>query len=94
MGIESVEGKRPVSLTLYTLTTCGWCKKAKALLAELGAGYDCIEVDKLSPEEAKAARETIMKWNPRCSFPTMVIDDKDCLIGYKENELREIFKDE
>ena len=59
---------------------------------ELGAGYDSIDVDKLPPEDAKAAREIIMKWNPRCSFPTMIIDDKDCLVGYKEAELREIFK--
>jgi glutaredoxin-like protein NrdH len=31
----------------------------------------------------------VRKWNPACSFPTIVIDDKKCIVGFKEDEIRE-----
>ncbi|PXF54272.1 MAG: hypothetical protein C4B59_17870, partial [Candidatus Methanogaster sp.] len=28
--------------------------------------------------------------NPVCSFPTLVIDDKTCIVGYNEEKIREV----
>ena len=74
---------------IYTLSTCGWCKKLKALLNDLGIDYDYVDVDKLSPDDMEKAREEVKKYNPRCSFPTMVIDGgKDVIVGFHEEKVR------
>ncbi len=87
---KHVDGRQPASILLYTLTTCGWCKKTKALLQELGLGYDYIDVDTLDPEGVEAVRVDLGKWNPALSFPTVVVDNEKCMIGYDEDGIREI----
>ena len=78
-------GKRVV---LYALSTCVWCKKTKALLEELGINYEFVFVDLLEGSEREEAMEAVTALNPRCSFPTMSIDDR-VIVGYKEAEIRE-----
>jgi glutaredoxin-like protein NrdH len=89
MAIVHVDGKKKGKVMLYALSTCGWCKKTKALLSELGVEYDYTDVDLLQGEEQDKVIKEIMKYNPSCNFPTMVIDDKKCIIGFKEDEIRE-----
>jgi hypothetical protein len=31
----------------------------------------------------------VRKWNPKGSFPTIVIDDAEAIVGFKEDQLRE-----
>ena len=88
MNIEHVPGNNVGSVMLYTLSTCPWCKKTKGLLNDLGVEYDYIDVDLLKPDEKDKAIETIKKWNPDCSFPTLVVDDKKCIVGFKEDDIR------
>ena len=85
-----VEGKKTANIMLYALSTCGWCKKTKALLDELGLSYDYVFVDHLQTNDANLAREEIIKWNPSCSFPTIVIDGKECIVGFQEDKLRSL----
>jgi glutaredoxin-like protein NrdH len=89
MGMNHVEGKSGRQLILYTLSTCIWCKKTKELLHELNVGYDHVEVDLLDPEEKDKTIEEIKKFNPRCSFPSLVIDGKDCIVGFDEQKIKE-----
>jgi hypothetical protein len=46
-------------------------------------------VDLLDHEERVAILEDVKKWNPRCSFPTIVIGDK-VVVGYREEEIKEV----
>ncbi|MDD5338877.1 MAG: glutaredoxin family protein [Dehalococcoidales bacterium] len=89
MTINHVEGTQKGKVMLYALSTCGWCKKTKALLGELGVAYDYTDVDQLIGEEQDAVVEEIKKFNPACNFPTLVIDSSKCIIGFKEDEIRE-----
>ncbi len=88
--IEHVKGKNKGKILLYALSTCIWCKKTKELLDKLGVEYSFIYVDLLKEKDKDKATDSIKKWNPACSFPTMVIDDKKCIVGYKENEIKEV----
>ncbi len=83
-----VDGRESVSILIYTLSTCGWCRKTKDLLNELGVAYDYIDVDQVDPNETAAVRKEIATWNPACSFPTIVINGKDCIVGYQEDKIR------
>jgi glutaredoxin len=92
MSVEHVSGKKVGTIMLYALSTCIWCKKTKALLDSLGVEYSYEYVDLLSDNDRKAVLDTVKKWNPACNFPTLVIDDKKCIVGFREDEIREAFK--
>ena len=83
-----VEGKVKGDVTLYALSTCGWCQRTKKLLNSLGVKYRYLDVDKLEEKESKEASKLISKWNPDESFPTMVIDDSSCILGFNEEKIR------
>ena len=89
MEIEHVDGKNKGKVMLYALSTCVWCKKTKKLLDKLGVAYDYIYVDYLMGQEREDAKEAIMNYNPRCSFPTLVINDEKCIAGFKPDEIKE-----
>lgn len=84
-----VEGDNKGDVTLYALSTCGWCKKTKGLLDDLHAGYSYVYVDQLADSDRKEVLDKIKEWNPKCTFPTMVINDNTCIVGFKEDETRE-----
>ena len=42
---EHVEGENKGKILLYALSTCGWCRKTRQLLDDLGVAYDYIYVD-------------------------------------------------
>ena len=89
MELKHVDGEDRGRIVLYALSTCGWCKKTKRLLRELGVEYYYTDVDALHGEDKQTAREDVKRWNPRCSYPTLVIKDEQCIVGYNEDEIRE-----
>jgi glutaredoxin len=90
MKIDYVKGENKGKIMIYALSTCSWCKKTKELLDDLGVEYHFIYVDHLVGDEKETITKEIMKWNPRCSFPTMVINDKECIVGFKEEKIKEV----
>jgi len=49
------------------------------------------DVDLMSDAEKKDALVVIQNGTRSLSFPTMVIDDKKCIIGFQENVIKETF---
>ncbi|MCE5192790.1 glutaredoxin family protein [bacterium] len=86
--VEGIHNEHKVFL--YALSTCGWCRKTKALLQELGIAYDYIDVDEQQGPDRELAKQEVLKWNPSLSFPTMVLDDKESVIGFSEARIRRI----
>jgi glutaredoxin-like protein NrdH len=86
--MKHVEGKNKGHIMMYALSTCGWCKKTKRLLNEMGVEYDYTDVDLLEGEKKAETIKEMERWNPRRSFPTLVIND-ECIVGYKEDEIKE-----
>lgn len=76
------------SVKIYSLSTCSHCKSTKKFLSDCTVLYDFVDVDLLEGEERKAILEDVRKFNPKCSFPTIIIGDK-VIVGFKENEIRE-----
>ena len=94
MGIEKKHepGTKKGDVILYALSTCQWCRKTKELLSQLGTDYYYIDVDLVTGEDQKELIEKIRKFNPACSFPTMVINERDAIIGFDEDKIREKFE--
>lgn len=75
---------------LYALSTCGHCRAVKQFLKDNNIPFDSEDVDMLTGDERKKKVEEVKKYNPRTSFPTLVIDDgKTVIVGHKENDIRE-----
>jgi len=87
--IEHIKGNNRGKIMLYALSTCGWCKKTKDLLNNLGIEYSYIFVDLLDEPDKENVMDDVRKWNPACSFPTIVINNKECIVGFKEDEIKE-----
>ncbi|OEU79972.1 MAG: NrdH-redoxin [Desulfobacterales bacterium C00003060] len=75
-------------VNIYTLSTCSHCKATKKFLNDCAVKYDFTDVDLLKGEERAAILEDMKKWNPQCSFPTIIIGEK-VIVGYKEDEIKE-----
>jgi glutaredoxin-like protein NrdH len=89
MTVVHIPGKKSRRIMLYALSTCGWCQRTKRLLDGLGVEYDYEYVDQLQGDEKDEAVQKVAKWNPSCSFPTLVLDDEKCIVGYREDDIRE-----
>ena len=90
MAVVQVPGDNRGNVKLYALSTCGWCQKTKKLLDDMGVAYEYEYVDNLQGEERDKVIQEIKKWNPACNFPTIVIDNERCIVGYKEVEIRAV----
>jgi glutaredoxin len=94
MDVKHVEGKNSGKIMLYAISTCVWCKKTKRLLNSLNVEYYYIDVDLLDKKEKEKVEKEIEKWNPLVSFPTIVINDKESIDGYDEEEIRSKIQNE
>ena len=74
----------------YGLSTCIWCRKTRQYLEDEKVAFDFIYVDLLEGDEREAVKDEISVWNPRVSFPTIVIDGAECVIGFKTDELKQV----
>lgn len=71
------------SVAFYGLSTCIHCKHAKEFLEQHHVSFDLHYVDQAEGEERATLLAAVRKHNPSVSFPTIVIDDSTCLVGYK-----------
>ncbi|PWR75338.1 glutaredoxin family protein [Methanospirillum stamsii] len=74
---------------LYALSTCIHCKQTRNLLDELHVAYDYLYVDKLNKEDMNSVLMDIEKFNPRGSFPTLVINNSKVIVGSRLDEIKE-----
>ncbi|MBT8507644.1 NrdH-redoxin [Methanomicrobiaceae archaeon CYW5] len=89
MELIHVDGENVGPITLYALSTCGHCRRTRQYLGELGVAYDYIEVDLLHGEAFDEAYDLVKKYNPRGSFPTIVIGEEETvIIGERLDEIR------
>ena len=62
------------SVTMYSFTTCPFCKRAKDILNEIGAEYEVMELDVVP--EGKAIRAELGDRTGRTSMPRCVPSER------------------
>ena len=75
---------------VFALSTCGWCRKTKRFLDAHNVNYEIDYVDLLSGAEKARVMAEMERWNTRRTFPTVVVDDSEVVVGFKEDRLREV----
>jgi glutaredoxin-like protein NrdH len=85
--LEQVEGSKSAhDLVLFALSTCPHCRNARNFLDNNDLAYRYVYLDLLKGEEQKNVLEEASKYNPRKSFPTLVVDDDEVLVGFTESD--------
>ncbi len=89
---EEEGDKKYDDVVLFALSTCGFCKQAIYFLRRNKIQFRYIYVDKLDRDEKQELKELLKeKYSERVSFPYLVVDDKDVLVGFTENEWKSKF---
>ena len=89
MEMKHVKGENKGHIVLFALSTCAWCRKTKHLLDKLGVEFYYTDVDLLKGKEKDEAMEALKRHNPKGTLPTLVIDDRKCIVGFAQDEIRE-----
>ncbi len=88
-SLEQVEGeKKDHNLVLFAISTCPHCRNARNFLDDNDFAYRYVYLDLLQGDEQREVLGEAEKYNPRRSFPTLVIDDDQVLVGFTEAEWR------
>ncbi len=79
-------------VSLYALSTCGFCKQAIYFLRKNKIEFRFVYVDQLDMEEKKELKSWLKeRYQKSVSFPFLVIDDSSVLVGFKEDEWKSTF---
>jgi glutaredoxin len=68
-------------ITVYALSTCPYCRQARAFLAEHGADFRVFEVDLMTGAERDEAIEEVKRISGAARFPVSVVGE-DVVIGF------------
>ncbi len=74
----------------YGISTCIWCRKTRQFLEEKQVAFDFFYVDLLEGDERDAIKDEVRQWNPKVSFPTLVIDEETGIVGFKTDQIIEV----
>jgi glutaredoxin len=90
MAMTKVKGSKPTrKITLYALSTCGWCRRTKELLNLRKVEYEYCDVDEMTGKEKTETMAAVEKLNPHRSFPTLRIGD-EVVIGFDEARITKL----
>jgi glutaredoxin len=76
-------------IKVFALSTCPYCKQARAFLDESGVAYDVVEVDKLTGQERTDAIEEVKTLSGGTSFPVLVMDG-EVVVGYNKARIQQL----
>jgi Glutaredoxin and related proteins len=76
------------TLLFFGLTTCVHCKHTRQFLEKHNLPFDCVYVDTLEGDERSQTLKTVREYNPRVSFPTLVVDGgKEVIVGFRPDAI-------
>jgi glutaredoxin-like protein NrdH len=74
---------------MYAISTCAWCKMTKKFLKENNVEYEYVDVDLTSDQDHERIREDIVGRGGEPSYPTLIVDDKILITGFRKDEIKE-----
>ena len=81
-------------IKMFALSTCGHCRNTKKWLAEHEIDCDIVDVDLLQGEEKKKCIEEMRQYNPRLTFPTIVVSEDNIIVGFHPDKMEEAFSND
>ena len=90
MKVVKVLGKnKKHKVFIYAISTCAWCNLAKNFLNENDVEYEYVDVDLCNEEDKGKIRRDIQSRGGSLSYPTIIIDDKILITGFRKDKIME-----
>ena len=90
MNRVKVSGKNSKhKVLMYAISTCAWCKMTKKFLKDSGVEYEYVDVDLCDQEDREKIRQGILDRGGSLNYPTIIIDDKMLITGFRKDKLTE-----
>jgi len=90
--VQGEKDKREI--IVFTLSTCMWCKKCKRFLNDRNIKYRYIDMDQIPyPQKSEILDYLRENYNERISYPYMVCDKDDVVVGYNPEKYEELLKE-
>jgi len=91
MFIEE-DGKNATNeLTVFALSTCGFCRRGMNFLRENDVKFRYVYIDKIEFEiKSKLKKELKEKFNKRVAFPFLVCNDEKAIVGFVRSDWEDI----
>jgi len=80
------------SVVLIGRSTCPWCQKDKALLANLSVDYYWVDLNNLDDAQTSQVISSVKFCGETNAVPILVIHGQECIVGYNETRIREALK--
>ncbi|QEE15305.1 glutaredoxin family protein [Promethearchaeum syntrophicum] len=78
-------------LTVFALSTCGFCRRGLNFLRENEVKFRYVYVDKIDIEKKSKIKESLKKkFNRRVAFPFLVCNDEKAIVGFVKSDWEEI----
>ena len=74
---------------MYALSTCAWCKMTKQFLKDNDIEFEYVDIDLCEEEDKQKIREHIQSKGGPLSYPTMIVDDKVLITGFRTDKIKE-----
>lgn len=78
-------------VSMYTLSTCPWCRKTKKYFKDRNIPFDFVDYDLADEKEKEKISQEMMKYTGHIAFPFVRIDDQ-VIIGYNPEQYDELLK--
>lgn len=78
-----------MTVKLYALTTCPYCRMTKKMLDEGGVEYELTEVDLLEGQEREDTVAEVRRVSGGASFPVVVIGE-EVIVGFNKKRIKEL----
>lgn len=90
MNVVKVSGKNNRNkILMYSLSTCVWCKMTKQFLKDNNVEYEYVDVDMCNETDKTEIKDDILKRGVSLNYPTLIIDDRILISGFRKQELKE-----
>jgi glutaredoxin len=77
---------------MYSISTCGWCKRAKKFFKDNNVEFEFVDIDQCNLEDKRKIMKDIQSRGGTLAYPTLIIDNEILLTGAPQDKLREILK--
>ena len=78
-----------MTVKVFALTTCPYCRMARTYLDENHVAYDVVEVDLLTGDERSAVITEVRDLSGGTSFPVIVVGD-EVIVGFNKKRMKEL----
>jgi glutaredoxin len=90
MDIVKVSGKNSKhKVLMYAISTCAWCKMTKRFLKDNNIEYEYVDVDLCEDDDKDKIKQNILDRGGSLSYPTIIIDNKTLITGFRKDKLTE-----